>query len=224
METIICDIPVVFDPEQVAQFNNIKSGTRSYEKLASAESLFLQYAHPKAVLKWVEIKPGEGNQTWVDETLFESIIISEKLKAVEKAFVFVASAGHEILDALESESLILKESLAMYSLILAHTYVRDFLSENFGYTEPGFLNPGSLPDWPIVNNFALFDILGPATEQIGVQIMDTGYMNPWKSSSGIIFSDAGGYQNCILCKNLECIGRRAPFDEVEYARIFGSGD
>jgi len=47
---IICDTPVVFDPEQVAQFNTVKSGTRSFEKLASAESLFLQNAHPKAVL------------------------------------------------------------------------------------------------------------------------------------------------------------------------------
>ena len=81
---------------------------------------------------------------------------------------------------------------------------------------------GSLPDWPIANNFALFDILGPATDEIGVTIMESGFMDPWKSGSGIIFSHAGGYQNCMLCQNIDCIGRRAEFDQEEHDRIFGS--
>jgi hypothetical protein len=220
MDTIICDIPVVFNLDQVAKVAGVRPGL-GYDLLAETELLFLQYARPKAVIKWVDIQAGENGTVFIDNTPFKSVIVSEKLKSLEKAIVFVATAGTE-LEAIPEieESILLKESLLMYSLMLAHGYVVEFVTENFGYKEPGYLNPGSLPDWPIENNFALFDILGPATEQIDVQIMESGYMRPWKTSSGIIFSDAGGYQNCILCKNLDCIGRRAPFDEVEYNRIF----
>ncbi len=42
-----------------------------------------------------------------------------------------------------------------------------------------------------------------------------------KAGSHIHFS-GDGYQNCSLCKKLDCIGRRAKFDRSEYVRIFGS--
>ena len=222
MDTIICDVPVTYDLEQVAMVSGVRPESDFAETLAEVGPLFLQYAKPKVVLKWVEIKHGEGDETWVDDVKFESKIVKEMLKNVDKAFVFVVSAGKELEAVPEIESsLLLKESLHMYSLMLAHGYMREFLAENFGYEDPGVLNPGSLPDWPIYNNFAIFDILGPATEEVGVKIMASGYMDPWKSGSGIIFSNAGGYQNCMLCKKIDCIGRRAEFNQAEYDRIFG---
>ena len=81
------------------------------------------------------------------------------------------------------------------------------------------LNPGSLPDWPIANNFALFDMIG-GTEEIGVTLRDNGYMRPWNTTSHIHFP-GHGYQNCSLCRKYDCVGRRAPFDRGEYIRIFG---
>ena len=222
METIVCDIPVTFDPEQAAAYTGVKPGSIYFQELVGARDLYLQHAKPKAVLKWVNIEHGDDGRVLVEGHRFDSRVVNEKLGSMDRAFIYVATAGTELEDVPGLDTVLMKESLTMYSLITAMGYVMQFLTESFGYSEPGTLNPGSLPDWPISNNFALFDILGPATDQIGVSIMDSGYMRPWKSSSGIVFTDASGYQNCMLCKQLDCIGRRAEFDQVEYDRIFVS--
>jgi hypothetical protein len=222
MDTIVCDVPVVFDPEQAAGFTGLRVDSSYFQELVEAGPVYLKYARPKAVLRWVDIDHDENGKVSIGDHQFESLIVNEKLSSMDKAFVYVATAGTELEDSPIQDSMLLKETLMMYSLVSAITHIMQYVTENFGYSEPGTLNPGSLPDWPIENNFALFDLLGPATDAIDVSIMDSGYMRPWKSASGIIFANASGYLNCILCKKLDCIGRRAEFDEAEYNRIFQS--
>ena len=94
-----------------------------------------------------------------------------------------------------------------------------YMSEQFGFDGSSMLNPGSLPDWPIENNFPLFDIIGNVDE-IGVTLNEAGYITPWNSGSHIHFPGEG-YQNCSLCRRYDCVGRRAPFDHAEYVRVFG---
>ena len=94
------------------------------------------------------------------------------------------------------------------------------ISDKFGYRDLAMMTPGSLPDWPIVNNKDLFAMIDNVAEDIGVSLNEHYYMLPYNSVSGIIFSSSTGYVNCKLCKNLDCIGRHAPFDQAEYDRIF----
>ena len=98
-------------------------------------------------------------------------------------------------------------------------YVTQMMQERFGFDGSSRLNPGSLPDWPIGNNFALFDMIG-GLDEIGVTLNAAGYIHPWNSASQIHFP-GNGYENCSLCKKYDCIRRRAPFDRAEYRRVFG---
>ena len=98
-------------------------------------------------------------------------------------------------------------------------YTVRYMKDTFGFDGASRLAPGSLPDWPVKNNFALFDAIGHP-EEIGVSLDGRGYIRPWNSVSGIHFPGSG-YHNCQLCKKYDCVGRRAPFDRGEYIRIFG---
>ena len=95
-----------------------------------------------------------------------------------------------------------------------------YMKDKFGFDGSSMLSPGSLPDWPIENNFPLFDMIGNVAE-IGMSLTEAGYIKPWNSGSHIHFS-GDGYQNCSLCKKYDCVGRRARFNRSEYIRIFGT--
>ena len=82
------------------------------------------------------------------------------------------------------------------------------------------MNPGSLTDWPLENQAALFSILGNATETIGVRLTDKMVIRPLKSISGIYFVSEEDFVNCSLCPRLDCTSRRAKYDAGLYAKQY----
>ena len=131
--------------------------------------------------------------------------MADNLKEIKKVFLCVMTVGAEIDDCQELSDNALRDMIKGVAL---------------GYRDLAMMTPGSLPDWPIVNNKDLFAMIDNVAEDIGVSLNEHYYMLHYNSVSGIIFSSSTGYVNCKLCKNLDCIGRHAPFDQAEYDRIF----
>lgn len=177
-------------------------------------------ARPKAIVKWCGCEVLDAETVRIEDTVFHGRLLADKLKDAHRVFLFVATAGNEIKECEDIDIDALADIFSGIVLRKATAAVNTFLSEHFDIDSTGSLQPGSLPDWPIENNHALCKIIGNV-EEIGVTLNEKGYMLPWNSVSGILFSDAGSFRNCSLCKNYDCIGRRVPFDPSEYKRIFG---
>ncbi|HZK24454.1 MAG TPA: hypothetical protein VFC74_03605 [Oscillospiraceae bacterium] len=221
MDRIVFDyIPIKFDTEEVLKFNKIRPNSSFREVFIEALSIAEKHLRCKAVLKWVNIEAIVGKTTTIDGVNFQSKVMADNLQDVKKAFLFVMTVGAEIDECKEIEENTLRDMIKGTALGYIHKFVLEYITEHFGYQDLAMMTPGSLPDWPIINNDDLFAMIGNVTEDIGVSLNKHHYMQPYNSSSGIIFSSSTGYVNCTLCKNLDCIGRHAPFDQAEYNRLF----
>ena len=219
-ERIVLSVPLDFSVEEFAALCRIKKDSSAFEALEDTLPLIRQYGAPKAILKWANVDRINGDETTIEGVTFQSKVVADKLRETPRVFLSVVTAGEglERSGAFEDDPFLNTYDGAL--LFHASKYMIRYMKEQFGFDGSSMLSPGSLPDWPIRNNFALFDMIGNVDE-IGVTLNEAGYIKPWNSGSHIHFS-GDGYQNCSLCKKLDCIGRRARFDRAEYLRIFGT--
>jgi hypothetical protein len=181
-------------------------------------------ANPRVLYK-VSLVELDGDQTVrVDGVRFSSRVLSVNLGDSHRVFPFLATCGTELAlwaepfkDLLES---FWAELLMEHALYAGIQFFEAHLAELY---QPGTLatmNPGSLPDWPLTEQAPLFSLLGDTRQQVGVHLSDSMLMVPTKSVSGILFPTEEGYANCQLCPRQACPNRRAPYDEMLYARKY----
>jgi len=218
-ERMALRIPLALTALELAQLCRIDESSPAFEAVEDALPHVNRYGVPKAVIRWANVDRVEGDLTTIEGTTFQSRVVADKLKGLPRVFLSVVTAGDELdhCEALEDDPFLdlFKGALLAYGL----RYVERMMLERFHFDGSSTLNPGSLPDWPIENNFALFDIIG-RVDEIGVSLNRAGYISPWNSVSRIHFP-GNGYENCSLCKRFDCPRRRAAFDPAEYRRIFG---
>ena len=219
-ERIVLTIPLDFSAEEYAALCRIRKGSSAYEQMEDALPLIRQYGAPKAVIRWANVDGIQGDETTIEGVTFQSKVVADKLRDTPRVFLSVVTAGEglERSGAFEDDPFLNTYDGAL--LFHASKYMIRYMKEQFGFDGSSVLSPGSLPDWPIQNNFALFDMIGNV-EEIGATLNKAGYIKPWNSGSHIHFS-GDGYQNCSLCKKYDCVGRRAPCNRAEYVRIFGT--
>ena len=218
-ERMVLRIPVDFTAERLAALCGVKTDSTAFIAVEESLDAVLEYGEPAAVLRRVSVEDVGEDRATVGGTTFESRVVADKLSGAEIVFLSVITAGNGLDRCGEFDGDPLLDTLNRALLTHATGEVIRTLREDFGFEGGSMLNPGSLPDWPIRNNFALFDLIGGA-EDIGVTLRENGYMRPWNTTSHIHFPGEG-YHNCSLCLKYDCIGRRAPFDRAEYTRIFG---
>ena len=219
-ERIVLRIPLDFSAEEFAPLCRIRPGSSAYEALEEALPLIRQHAAPGAIIKWASVDRVDGDDTTIEGVTLHSKVVADKLRSTPRVFLSVVTAGEGLEQSGEFSDDPFLNTYNGALLFHASNYMIRFMKERFGFDGSSMLNPGSLPDWPIRNNFALFDLIGNVPE-IGVTIRENGYMKPWNTTSHIHFS-GHGYQNCSLCRKYDCIGRRAKFNRDEYIRIFGT--
>lgn len=219
-ERIVLSVPLDFSAEEFAELCRIRPDSSAFEMLEDALPLIRRYGKPGAIIKWANVDRVEDDETTIEGVTFRSRVVADKLRSTPRVFLSVATAG----DGLERSGQFDGDPFVNTydGALLFHTsrYMIRYMKEQFGFDGSATLNPGSLPDWPIINNFALFDIIGNVDE-IGVSLNEAGYIKPWNSGSHIHFS-GDGFQSCSLCKKFDCVGRRVRFNREEYIRIFGT--
>ncbi len=219
-ERIVLHIAPDFTAAEFAALCLLGTDSPAFEALEDALPLIRAHGAPGAILRRARVERVEGDETVIEGVRFRSRVVADKLRDAPTVFLSVVTAGEGLERSGEFADDPFLDTYNGALLFHASRFIIRYMKERFGFDGGATLNPGSLPDWPIRNNFPLFELIGGA-EEIGVSLNDAGYIKPWNSGSHIHFS-GDGYQNCSLCKNYDCIGRRAPFDRAEYLRIFGA--
>ena len=98
--------------------------------------------------------------------------------------------------------------------------LRAHLSERFAVPQLMVMNPGSLADWPLREQRALFRLLGDVEAAVGVTLTPSLLMTPTKSVSGIFFPSEETFASCQLCPREACPNRRAPYDPELFAKKY----
>ena len=176
----------------------------------------LRAARPKAVAVPVSVlHDREGKVAAVGGQPMDSVILDRNLRGSGRAFAFAATCGHELagLDTggnREAEHALFV--IRMLALARAVEYGKNVLADEVKVPRLELMNPGSLPEWPISEQTKIFALLGGGEAQIGVSLDDRLFMAPMESTSGLLFESDRPYKNCMICVNLNCIGRQAPYN------------
>lgn len=215
---VLNEIPLKFNYEEILKANRIRQGTGFEETFLQALRTAEEKLHCRAILKWANVGKIEADNVSIDNTTFKSKVMADNLKDKERVFLYILIVGDEIDKENLIEEAVLKDIIKGVALDAGRKYLEEYLTTNFGFQDISYMNPGSLPDWPIKNNVPLFEMI-ENIEEIGAKINTHHYIIPWNASSGIIFENGNGYSNCALCKN-KCEKRRVPFNQEDYNRIF----
>ena len=221
---ILDNIPFTIDLPALLKQAHLKENSPMAVDFAAMAQQAQAAARPRVLYK-VTLVELEGDQSvLLDGVRFSSRVLNVNLAEAHRVFPFLATCGVEMAawaegfdDLLEGFWADLLMEQALYAGI-------QFFEAHIGILyQPGVMasmNPGSLEDWPITEQAPLFSLLGDTLQQIGVHLTDSMLMIPAKSVSGVLFPAKESYANCQLCPREVCPNRRAPYDEMLYARKY----
>lgn len=225
---ILDQIP--FQPE----FDTVRRHVRLKETspyLAELHALYQEaraIAKPKAMVKlaWVEAK--HDDSVVIDGVVLRSRVLRVNLDHAQRVFAYVATCGIELHrmerqldDMLQRYWLDALKELALGNAIRA---LNAFITQRFQPGRTATMAPGSLADWPISQQRALFNILSDPEAAIGVQLTPSYLMIPNKSVSGIRFPTEERFESCQLCPRERCPNRRAAYEPGLYETRYAESD
>jgi hypothetical protein len=221
---IIDNIPFKPEIDSIAEYLKIKPGSSRMTEIEHLVADAMQIARPKVLSNIVSVQGKGEDQVLLDGKPFTSRILRKNLSEVNRAFPYVITCGIELYNWVKSfEDLFtsyLADAIALFALDEAQTQYLNYLSNHYGLTKTGTMNPGSLEDWPIEAQIPLFDLLGDPQGAIGVNLTESLLMIPRQSVSGILFETEKDFVNCQLCPREVCSSRRAPYDpEIQSAYL-----
>ena len=213
--TLLDNIPFTPDLPALKQELHIRPGSATEKDLETLVEQGSSLARPKAFYKPVYIDSRNGDTLILGGIPFTSRVLSVNLANVHRVFACVFTCGREIDDWAEALDDMLArfwaDRLMIHALMAAHQAMEAHLAQHYHPGSISSMNPGSLEDWPLTQQKALFSLLGDTRALLGVELTDSYLMVPKKSVSGIIFPTEVGFQSCMLCPREGCPGRRAPY-------------
>lgn len=225
MLTVLTEIPFAFDPEELARADGVNGGP-ALEALRGIAAAARDLARPKAAFRsaWI----GERGEDYivVEGIRFTSRILRVNTEGAFKVLPYLATCGTELMEWSGKLADPLERYWADRIMEAALRAACRALEERLHLELPGksaSMNPGSLPDWPLEEQRALFALLPEAERTIGVRLTESCLMLPRQSVSGLRFPTEADYENCQLCPRENCPGRRAPYDESLYERRYKPG-
>jgi hypothetical protein len=213
---IIDDIHLDIQPDHLYPLLKIASDSSLARRVDTLLETAIKIARPKVAYKLSAVERGNAGVVMLDGVLFQSTVLDVNLRDCRRAFPFVATCGTEleawsktIGSALES---FWADTIQLLALGKALDVFKNQIHDLFETGTTSTMNPGSLADWPLAEQFKLFGLLGDSTHAIGVQLSQNAIMSPIKSASGIEFESGEKFYNCQLCPRDQCPGRQAPYD------------
>lgn len=176
----------------------------------------LPLIQPRALYREAFIEAKASGSVTVAGTEFRSRVLRRNLETAEKVYPFLITVGPEIERFAASQGDMLRqyylETFADIALGRASEKLAADIARRRGFEHLSSMSPGSLEDWPIQEQAALFKLLGDTESELGVRLSDSLLMIPRKSISGIFFPAEGSFESCRLCPRRNCQGRRAARD------------
>ncbi len=220
------DIPFVADLEFLKQRLRIKGNSSNLPRFQHLVEEAQKIARPKALYRPVFIEERDEEAVKVEGRWFRSRVLTVNLRLAYRIFLYVATCGKELDEWAKG----LKEMLeAFWAEAIKETALRNaiktvgiHLEEHYHPSRTSHQNPGSLNDFPLTEQEALFTLIGDTQATIGVTLLPSLMMSPTHSVSGIIFPTSEDFQSCLLCPRENCQGRRAVYDPSLYERKYAT--
>jgi hypothetical protein len=214
--TIIDNISIDIPPEHLYPLLKVVPGSALAGRVDAVLKTAIKIARPKVAYRLSAVEHGDAGVVMLDGAAFQSNVLDVNLRDCRRAFPFVATCGMEleawsktIGNTLES---FWADTIQLLALGKALEVFKKQIHDRFKTGTTSTMNPGSLADWPLAEQFKLFGLLGDSAEAIGVGLSQSAIMSPLKSASGIEFESGEKFYNCQLCPRDECPGRQAPYD------------
>ncbi len=225
MDAIVLDrLPFELDMKVLRQRLRIESVSPYLGDLRHLLDEARAVARPKALYRVAFVEAKQDDYVVIEGVRLCSRVLRVNLGDAHRVFAYVATCGMELGQWCSSQSDLLRqfwaETIAEMALQGAIEALRQHLADRY---HPGSLSsmaPGSLADWPLEEQRALFTILGNTENLVGVRLTDHMLMIPIKSLSGIFFPTQISFESCQLCSRAGCPGRRAPYDQGLYERKY----
>lgn len=221
MRQIILDsIPFEADPVLLGKLLHIRNGAQDEAELAGLVEQARAVGRPRAVYGESFVDERDDSGATIDAVRFRSRLLGGNLKEVLRVFPYCATCGRELEEwAAGLRGMKLRfwaDSIMMAALGCAVTALAADLERRFRPGKTSFINPGSLEDWPLSEQRALFELVDGGA--IGITLTESLLMRPLKSVSGIMFPSEKDFHSCRYCGRENCPGRRAPYDPEAAAR------
>ena len=228
MEPIILDdVPFELNVAQLERTLRIDGDSDDASEFEDLVAVTQGVARPKALYRVVYVSHKGEDSVLVEGIELQSRVLRVNLEDAYRIFAFVATCGTELDEWSHAQDDMLHQYWAEAIKAAALSAARRALDAHIVHEHaPGRLatmSPGSLLDWPIKWQRALFSLLGDPASAIGVRLTDSFLMIPNKSVSGIRFPTEGSFESCQLCPRAVCPGRRALYDQGLYDRKYRSG-
>ncbi len=224
--TLLDESPFEVDLVQLLEQFRVKEGSEIGDEIRELKEEACARGRPKALYKACLIEARGEDYVVFDGKHFRSRILAVNVEKVHRVFPFVATCGRELEEWSEGFEPGLKkfyaDSIKGMALGTAVAALLDHMQEHHHPGEVSMMNPGSLEDWPLTEQKALFQVLGNTEEAIGVELMENSFMRPAMTTSGLWFPSQEKYENCMLCPMEDCPGRRAPYDKGFYDKKYRS--
>jgi hypothetical protein len=186
-------------------------------------SLF-QVIDIKAAFRECYLDEKDEDAVTIESVRFVSRVLARNLSKAGKVFPFVLTLGKGV-DAFidDTKDLLdkyLLDEIGNIALRESRQQLERHLSQQFAFDNISYMSPGSLEDWPIVEQKKLFALLNGVESAISVRLTDSCLMIPRKTISGIYFPSEVTFYSCQLCPRKSCESRKARFNESK-AREYG---
>jgi hypothetical protein len=220
LEPITLDtIPFQADLPALMQAMRLKSDSAfacQFEDMAQQAQAI---ARPKAFFKMVFVDSRDDKNVVIDGVSFTSRALSRNLEHTSRAIAYLVTCGRELDEWGHSFDDLLPrywaDALMEHALHQADRHLDDHLQRRFNLGHTASMHPGSLADWPITEQRALFTLLGDPQAAIGVTLTQSMLMLPAKTESGLLFSAVHDFESCALCPRPNCSSRRVPYDAAQ---------
>ena len=215
-------LPLSLDYRKLANKLRVRENSSMALKLRDMVDEARELGRPKALVRTSFIQDRGDDHVVLDGVRFNSRVLRINLDDVHRAFPFVATCGRELAAWSETRIGVLErywgEEICTMAVVEALAAVKTRLEQDYRLEQLSHMSPGSLEDWPLSEQSALFALLGGPVLEIGVELEESLLMRPLKTVSGILFSSLTTFHSCQLCPRSKCPGRRAPYDE----NLFGT--
>jgi hypothetical protein len=223
---ILDDIPFAVDSEGLARLLRIQPGSRSASEFSKILNEAILVARPKAAFAVAVAHMRGDTSVEIDNVLFNSLVLRVNLDKAGIVYPFVATCGTELEEWSRTISGMLQsfwaDSIMLMALGCAMSHLEAYLKRRLGNEATlSSMNPGSLPDWPLAEQAALFSLLGESAVAIGTRLTEKMVIHPLKSVSGIQFVSEETFINCSLCPRPNCPSRRTDYDADLYGTKYG---
>ncbi len=208
------------DSDQLARQLRIKTESAQRAELDELIDKAASIAKPKAMYKLAFIDEKRPNEVVIDGVTLRSRVLRVNLGVAHRVFAYLITCGMELQTWSETfDDLLYRywaDAIKQAALGAATEALTRHLATCYRLGRTATMAPGSLADWPIQEQRALFRLLGDPQLAIGVVLTESCLMVPNKTVSGLRFPTEERFESCQLCPREACPGRRAAYEPELY--------